>query len=98
MPMIRPPTEAETVKLRRIGVARNLLLVVVFAGSGLNLLMGRLPDRFETLAVVVSVMVGCAILGMFIYVTCLQRCPRCEGWVAIAKCPKCGLRLDALNK
>ncbi len=96
--MIRPPTEAEAVKLRRIAVARNLLLFVVFGGALLNLLVGRLPDRFETFSLVMSVIVGCAMLGMFIYVTCLQRCPRCEGWVAIAKCPKCGLRLDALKE
>ena len=88
------PTTRERLVLERIAKIPERSLIVAVAVGALVLSLRALPEQYATLssiAAVVAVLVG---LTFFIYQACFLRCPRCSGWIAVPKCPSCGLKLD----
>lgn len=88
------PTTQEWLALKRIeGVPKRSLLVAAMVGA-LVLSLQALPERYAALSAIASV--GLALCGIvaLVYQACLLRCPRCSGWIAIPKCPECGLKLE----
>jgi hypothetical protein len=55
-------------------------------------------ERYDVLALILGIGLMAGVIGVLIYLTCFQRCPRCAGWIVIPKCPACGLKLDGSRK
>jgi hypothetical protein len=88
------PTAQERIALKRIeAVPMRSLLALVTIG-GLVLALRALPERFSTVAAIASVALALTGIAVLIYQACFLRCPRCSAWIAIPKCPDCGLKLD----
>lgn len=88
------PTTQERLVLERIARIPTRSLIAAGAVVGLVLCLRALPEQyaaFSSFAAVVAVLIG---LAFFVYQACFLRCPRCSGWIAVPKCPSCGLKLD----
>ena len=87
-------TDAQQAALERVAARRNSLGILIGVCAplvfGVNLLIGKRAPRF---AVTIDVVILVGILGMLVYLL-FSRCPRCSGWIAIPKCPSCGLMLE----
>src|SRR5690242_11307641 len=91
----RPATDSERAKLERINSTRiSLVVLMLLCSSSVIILHYAIPDRYETLKVFLAIALAVVVLGMLIYLSFCLRCPRCSGWIAIPKCPACGLRLE----
>ena len=88
------PTAQERAALERIKAIQTRSPLVVLAMVGLTLSLQLLPERYAAVSAVVSIGLAFGIVAMFVYRACFLRCPRCSGWIAIPKCPACGLKLD----
>lgn len=88
------PTTQERLVLQRIARIPARSMIAAAAVVGLVLSLQTLPEQyaaFASVAAFVAVLVG---LAVFVYQACFLRCPRCSGWIAVPKCPSCGLKLD----
>ena len=88
------PTTQERIALERIKAIPTRSVLVVLAMVGLKLSQQLLPVRYAVLGTIVSVGLVLGLLATLVYQACFLRCPRCAGWIAIPKCPACGLELD----
>ena len=89
--IISKPTDLERAKLERIATAKKWLpfLVVPLAFSSPIYLL--YPNRATT---ALAITVFLLMLAPVLYLSFFLRCPRCAGWIAMPKCPSCGLKLD----
>ena len=55
-------------------------------------------ERYDMLPLILAIALTVGAMGIFVYLTCFQRCPRCAGWIVIPKCPACGLKLGGARK
>ena len=90
----QPPTEQERIALERIKSTNGLVVIAVLAVSCLYPIVQILPDRLSSVSVGLAVVIVLGAVGLVVYRACFLRCPRCSGWVAIPKCPACGLKLS----
>lgn len=90
----RTPTEQERIALQRIEAGRASSLSAILVLGGLMLLLQLLRDRADAVSVVVSVVLVLGMGAILVYRACFLRCPRCSGWIAVPKCPSCGLAFD----
>lgn len=88
------PTTDERIALERIDAIRKRSYLVGLAFCGLVVMLQALPERYSSVAAVASVALVLCMVAVLAYRACFLRCPRCSGWIAIAKCPGCGLGLD----
>lgn len=90
-------TARETAELQKIAARRKWLVL----GAQCTILLALLAiasrralgERYDTLSLLFGSAFLLATIGIFVYLTCFQRCPRCAGWIVIPKCPGCGLKL-----
>jgi DMSO reductase anchor subunit len=90
----RPITEQESKQLHRIESLLKLRMVslyVAVVGIGAFYL---LSPRNAAVAAALAIVVFVILFGHMIYLACFLRCPRCSGWIAMPKCPGCGLGLE----
>ena len=92
----------ETAALQRIAARRKWLslsaqsaLLLAFAAIVSRRLFG---ERYDALSMILAFGLLLGAIGIFVYLTCFQRCPRCAGWIVIPKCPACGLKLEGARK
>ena len=88
------PTAQERVALQRIAGARMRSLLAVATIGGLVVALQLLPERYSAVSAIAAVGLAFGSVAVLVYQACLLRCPRCSGWIAIPKCPGCGLKLD----
>lgn len=89
---IPQPTADEKTALERIEATQRLSLVGILAMIAVLSLLRFVPDEHSAIAAIASVVVVLIALSLLVYRTCFLRCPRCSGWIVIAKCPACGLK------
>jgi hypothetical protein len=90
----KSPTPQETLALKRIQGVPMRSPLTVLAISALLLSLQSLPERYAAVSAFVSVGLALCVVAVLVYQACFLRCPRCYGWIAIPKCPDCGLRLE----
>jgi hypothetical protein len=89
------PTTEERIALKRIAQVPMRTLLVALAVIGLQVLSRQvLPERYSAVSAIVAVGLALAGIAVLVYQACFLRCPRCSAWIAIPKCPDCGLKLD----
>jgi len=91
---LQGPTTQERIALERIEAIVARSPWVVIAIMALMLSLQWLPERYAAVSAIVSVGVVLGGVATLVYRACFLRCPRCSGWIAIPKCPACGLKLD----
>ena len=91
--VIQAPTEEERNKLRGIAATRVQATALICAVVPGLLVVSRFisNDTLKLFVAMSAVVIGLAAL---IYMAFCLRCPRCKGWIAIPKCPSCGIALD----
>ncbi len=87
---IRAPTAEELKKLELIDRTRKQAVPVALLAGLAALFIGRM-QRHEDLKILLMASAVLIMLATVIYVSFCLRCPRCSGWIAIARCPACGL-------
>lgn len=88
------PTTQERMALERIKALPTRSVLVVVAMVGPMLFHQLLPERFAAVSAIVSVGLVLGLFATLVHQACFLRCPRCAGWIALPKCPACGLKLD----
>lgn len=89
----------EATRLKTIASRQKWLFVGMQIGILLAIASGRLlGERYDVLAAILTIGLGLGAIGIFVYLSCFQRCPRCAGWIVIPKCPACGLKLGGARK
>jgi hypothetical protein len=93
----------EMVRLETIASRQKSLFAVAQLGALLGLgcaiaLPRLLGESYNVLSAILAIGLFLGVVGIFVYLTCFQRCPRCAGWIVIPKCPTCGLKLDAARR
>ena len=88
------PTAQERIALKRIAAVPMRTLLAVVSVSGLVLSLQVLPERYSTVSAIAAVTLALSGIAVMVYQACFLRCPRCSAWIAIPKCPDCGLKLD----
>lgn len=88
------PGNTELRKLEAIAGRRKQQPLIGMLGLMIIAGLNFLPESYSWLQVVLQSVVLLALLAQFIYVSFALRCPRCSGWIAIPKCPSCGLKLE----
>jgi hypothetical protein len=71
---------------------RSLLAIVTI--GVLILCLQVLPERYSTVSAIAAVGLALSGIAVMVYQACFLRCPRCSAWIAIPKCPDCGLKVD----
>lgn len=92
------PTTEERIALMRIEQVPMRTLLILVAVCGLVASLRVLPDRYSAVSAVVAVALALGGVAVLVYQACFLRCPRCFAWIAIPKCPDCGLKLDAAEQ
>lgn len=90
----RAPSRQERAKLERVAATPSRVLGAMGAGMLGILLIKALPDEYGAVKAVFIATMLLVVLGALVYQACLQRCPRCSGWIVMPKCPGCGLGLE----
>lgn len=90
----REPTTEERKALQRIEAFRTRMPLVALSAGLPILALQALPERDATIVMIVAIPALLCQLAALVYWACCLRCPRCAGWIAIPKCPSCGLALD----
>jgi hypothetical protein len=88
------PTEDERLALEKLRAGQTLPLVLGGIATPIPVLLRLVPETYSSVSAVLSVGVVLGIVSLFVYRTCMLRCPRCSGWIVIPKCPACGLKLE----
>jgi hypothetical protein len=88
-----PPTEEQLRKIKSIETTRKQVIFLVTAGMPLLFLISWVT-RNEAAKMVLAVVALLISMSGVIYVSFLQRCPRCKGWISLPRCPACGLAPD----
>ena len=88
------PTTRERIALEKIAAGQRRWLLAGPAGAALIFSLRLLPERYADVSAYVAVGLVLGMVAIFVYRACMLRCPRCSGWIAIPKCPACGLKLD----
>lgn len=88
------PTTQERIALKKIAAVPMRSALLAGMVSGLILSLQVLPERYSTLATIAAVGLLLSGIAFMVYQACFLRCPRCFAWIAIPKCPDCGLKLD----
>ncbi len=89
----RAPTEDELKQLQLVDRTRKQAVAVVFVLLFLLLPISRLSGH-EAMRMFLAASAVVIMLATLVYVSFCMRCPRCSGWIAIPKCPACGLKLE----
>lgn len=92
----------ETTKLERLAATQKWLFLSAQCTVALALvaIASRrvLGEGYEVLLLLVGIGLLLGAIGIFVYLTCFQRCPRCAGWIVMPKCPGCGLGLGGARE
>lgn len=93
----------EMARLETIASRRKSLFVVAQIGTLLGLFCAiALPrligESYNVLSALLASGVFLGVIGIFVYLTCFLRCPRCAGWIVIPKCPACDLKLGGVRR
>ncbi len=92
--MARLETIASRQKSLFVGAQIASLLGLVCA-IALPRLLG---EGYDVLSATLAIGLFLGVMGIYVYLTCFQRCPRCAGWIVIPKCPACGLKLGGARR
>lgn len=91
----RHGTAGQQAQLERIASRRNSLGMLLGLCTPVFLVLGYFVEkRHSLLGTAISVLAAVIGLGLLVYLSFFLRCPRCSSWIAIPKCPSCGLKLD----
>jgi hypothetical protein len=88
------PTPPERVALERIERIQTQWPLIFLGMLGLFVPLRLLPEQHGAATAIASVALMLGMVALLVYRACFLRCPRCSGWIAIPKCPGCGLKLD----
>jgi hypothetical protein len=97
----RDPTDQELAKLERIAALTKTLPLLGLPILAFAFFIIRfMPDREGLHWPVLTFGAIGLILALtpLLYLSFCLRCPRCSGWIAIPKCPSCGLKLEEPGK
>jgi hypothetical protein len=65
----------------------------MFVMCGVLFASQQLPEKYAVLSIFLAASAALVALAVIIHISFCLRCPRCSGWIAMPKCPACGLKL-----
>ena len=92
--IIQGPSTIEKQKLEDIVAKRKQLPLIAMLVLLIIVSLNLLPESYSGMQVTLQSAGLLAGLAHLLYVSFALRCPRCSGWIAIPKCPSCGLKLE----